>query len=93
MKEHRLQPQLGRVSFTMTLHPQLLRGPGWHIGTSRRTTVSRGIQDTLDEWNSTLSSEAKNRTLKYLIAFPCGLWLGRYVKLRDWQLEPRRTCI
>lgn len=50
----------------------------------------RGGWGTLDEQNSTLGSEAKNRTLRYLIAFPCGLWLGRCVKLRDWRLEPRR---
>ncbi|VTJ59217.1 Hypothetical predicted protein [Marmota monax] len=46
---------------------------GRDIRTSRKTKVSsrkQGIQGALDEKNSTLGSEAKNRPLKYLIAFP-----------------------
>lgn len=66
-----------------------IQGP---LGGPRCPQDNRGIQDTLDKQNSTLGSEAKNRPLKYLIAFPWGLWLGRRIKLRDWHLEPRRTC-
>lgn len=43
----------------------------------------QGIQGTLDEKNSTLGSEAKNRPLKYLIAFPCELWL--------WEMDQAQT--
>lgn len=67
-----------------------IQGP---LGGPRYPQDNKGFQDTLDEWNSTLDSEAKNRTLKYLIALPWGLWLGWCHKLGDWRPEPRRTCI
>lgn len=68
---------------SLALSPQLLGGLGGRVtegprgGPSYPQDNGGGIQDTLDEWNSTLGSEAKNWSLKYLIAFPCGLRLGK----------------
>ena len=62
-----------------------IQGP---LGGPRYPQDNRGFQDTLDEWNSTLDSEAKNRTLKYLIAFPWGFGWGGATSLETGGQSP-----
>jgi hypothetical protein len=81
-----------------TLHPGFWKVWGvWDIRTSRRTKVSSRKQGmnpgTLDEENSTLVSEVKNRPLKYLIAFPYGLQLGEMDQAQETGGENPEGCV